>query len=41
MTRLASTSSTVIGWRILALGLSEAWWRMATAISASCSEVVP
>ena len=39
--RLASTSSTVIGWRILAAGLSDAWWRMVTAISASCSEVVP
>ena len=39
--RLASTSSTVIGWRILAAGFSEAWWRIVTAISASCSDVVP
>jgi hypothetical protein len=39
--RLARTSSTVIGARILAFGLSDAWWRIVTAISASCSDVVP
>ena len=36
-----STSSTVIGARILAAGLSPAWRRMVTAISASCSGLVP
>ena len=39
--RLASTSSTVIGWRIFAAGFSDAWCRIVTAISASCSAVVP
>jgi hypothetical protein len=39
--REASTSSTVIGSRYFALGLSPACRRMVTAISASCSLVVP
>ena len=41
MIRLSSTSSTLIGLRIFAFGLSDACLRAATAISASCSEVVP
>jgi hypothetical protein len=36
-----STSSTVIGSRCWAWGLCAAWARIVTAISASCSEVVP
>ena len=41
MIREASTSSTVIGSRYLAAGFIEACRRIVTAISASCSEVVP
>ena len=41
MIRLSMTSSTVISWRIFAFGLRAACDRMATAISASCSDVVP
>ncbi len=37
----SSTSSTVRGWRYMASGLAAAWARAATAIAASCSEVVP
>ncbi len=41
MTREASTSSTVIGSRYLAWGFRLACLRIVTAISASCSLVVP
>ena len=41
MTRLSSTSETSMGLRIFACGFSDAWRLMCTAISASCSEVVP
>ena len=39
--REAWWSSMVIGLRIVALGLSEAWRRVLTAISANCRDVVP
>ena len=39
--REAITSSTVIGSRYLAWGFRLAWRRIVTAISASCSLVVP
>ena len=39
--RLFSTSSTVIGSRYIAWGFSMAYSRTPTAISASCSDVVP
>ena len=41
MIRDASTSSTVIGSRYFAAGFIDACRRIVTAISASCSEVVP
>ena len=41
ITRDASTSSTVIGSRYLACGFIAACRRIVTAISASCSVVVP
>src|ERR1035437_7138568 len=41
LVRDASTSSTVIGSRYLAAGFMDACRRVVTAISASCSEVVP